>query len=433
MARFTPFEQEPLVGVGLSGGTDSLALMHLADAWARSLGGRAVGLIVDHGLRPESAEEAQRVAGWMADAGVAHCVLTAHPDGDGNLQAAARNDRMTLLEDWCRREGVLHLLLAHHRDDQAETLLQRLARGSGAHGLAAMTPEKAFRHVRVLRPFLDVAKERLEATLRTRGLGWVEDPSNRNPRFDRVRLRQALATLGTVDPQLSARLAHTAGAMRRTRRILDHHIDALLARAVVLSPLGYAEIDAAALDGADRDLAARALGLVVATIGAAPHPPRREAMLRWLALITGARGGGATLAGAQLTRWKDRWVLHREAAAIADPITLDPGQVQRWDGRFDCALAESSQGPVEIGALSARDLPMESGDGTPNPTLDPVPRPAQSTLPVVRVLDGPSFVPHLNAGRKAQSAVYWAVSVTFSPLRPLTDPVRPGGRVQMGA
>lgn len=433
MARFSPFEQEPLVAVGLSGGADSLALMHLADAWARSLGGRAVGLIVDHGLRPESADEAQRVAGWMTDAGVAHHVLTARPDGDGNLQAAARNDRMTLLEDWCHREGVLHLLLAHHRDDQAETLLQRLARGSGAHGLAAMTPEKAFRHVRILRPFLDVAKERLEATLRTRGLDWVEDPSNRNPRFDRVQLRQALATLGTADPQLSARLAHTAGAMRRTRRILDHHIDALLARAVVLSPLGYAEIDAAALDGADRDLAARGLGLVVATVGAAPHPPRREAMLRWLELITSARGGGATLAGAQLTRWRDRWILHREPAAIAEPITLVPGQAQRWDGRFDCALGESSQGPVEIGALSAGDLPMESDDGAPDPTLDSVPRPAQSALPVVRVLDGPCFVPHLNAGRKAQSAVYWAVSVTFSPLRPLTDPVRPGGRVQMGA
>lgn len=433
MARFTPFEPAPVVAVGLSGGADSLCLVHLADAWARDQGGHALALIVDHGLRPDSGEEARQVAGWMAAAGIAHRVLTAAPTGRaGNVQAAARTDRLALLEEQCRQEGVLHLLLAHHRDDQAETLLQRLARGSGAHGLAAMTPEKSFRHVRVLRPFLDVAKDRLAATLKARGLPWIEDPSNRNPRFDRVRLRQALATLATADPLLSARLAHTAGAMRRTRRILDHHIDALLARAVALSPLGYAEIDAAALDGADRDLAARALGLLVATVGAAPHPPRREAMLRWLALIADPAGGGATLAGAQLTRWRNRWFVHREAAAVAPPVTVSPGTTVHWDGRFACTLHPSADRPVTIGAWSGQDSPVESESPVDDPLWAAIPRPVQPTLPVARVLDGPPFIPHLNAGRKAQLGVYWAVSVTFSPLRPLTDPVSPGGRIRIG-
>ena len=433
MMRFAPFEARPEVAVGVSGGADSLCLIHCADAWARTLGGRAVALIVDHGLRPESADEAEHVAGWMAAAGIAHQLLSARAAGldlaRGNIQASARAGRSALMEGWCRRAGVLHLLLAHHRDDPAETLLQRLARGSGAHGLAAMTPERSLRHLRVLRPLLDQPKARLVATLAARGLGWIEDPSNRDPRFDRVRLREALTAIAGDDILLTERLAHTAGAMRRTRRLLDAGIDGLLARAVTLSPLGYAMIDARALDGADRDLAARALGLVIATVGAAPHPPRREAMLRWLRLIARADGGGATLAGAQLARWRDRWLVHREPAAVAPPITLQPGKSARWDDRFECELDSAASGPVSIGALGRPD-PVPGRDTL---DLDAVPRPAQSTLPAARLLDGTCRVPHLSAGRNVSSAVYLALNVFFSPRRPLTDPVSPGERFQVVA
>ncbi len=431
MARFAPFEAQPEIAVGLSGGADSLCLIHCADPWARARGGRAVGLVVDHGLRPESADEARRVVAWMAEAGIMCHLLSARDAGldlaRGNIQSSARTGRMALMEDWCRRAGVLHLLLAHHRDDQAETVLQRLARGSGVHGLAAMTPEKSLRHLRVLRPLLEQPKSRLIATLTARQLGWIEDPSNRDPRFDRARVRQALAAIAADDAVLAERLAHTAGAMRRTRRLLDTSIDGLLARAVTVSPLGFAVIDGEALDGSDRDLAARALGLVVAAIGAGSHPPRREAMLRWLRLI--ARGdAGATLAGAQLTRWNHRWLVHREPAAAAPPILLHPGETARWDGRFDCVLDFSATQPVTIGALATLGpVGQPDADG-----LAIVPRPVQSSLPAVRLLDGSRHVPHLNAGRNASSAVYLALNVTFSPHRPLTDPVSSGERIRIG-
>lgn len=428
MDRFEPFEHQPRLAVGVSGGADSLCLLHCADAWARDRGGSAVALIVDHRLRSESADEAAMVAGWMAAAGVEHHVLRLHeaaPDG-GNIEARARASRFDLLEAWCRDAGVLHLLLAHHREDQVETVLLRLARGSGAHGLAAMTPERSLRHLRVLRPLLDVPKARLVATLQARGLPWVEDSSNRDPRFDRVRLRQTLAAIAGDDALLTARIAHTAGAMRRTRRLLDAAIDRLLARAVTVSPLGYAAIDRRGLDGADRDLAARALGLVVAAVGGTPHPPRRESMLHWLEVIAGA-GGGATLAGVQLTCWRGQWLVHREPAAVAGPVTIQPGETARWDDRFDCALSADAPHPAVIHALGA------GCDGGGAAMVEPatVPPPIRSTLPAARFLDAGRTVPHLNAGRKGPSAVYSALNVTFSPRRPLTDPGSPGGRYRI--
>ncbi|MDY0242779.1 MAG: tRNA lysidine(34) synthetase TilS, partial [Rhodospirillaceae bacterium] len=182
MDRLGPFERLPVVAVACSGGADSLALTILADAWARSRGGQAIALTVDHGLRADSAAEAATVGRWLAAREIPHHVLRWEGAKPGTgIQAAARRARYALLEDWCRQEGLLHLLLAHHRDDQAETLLMHLARGSGVDGLAGMAPITETRALRLLRPMLDAPHARLEATLAARGLVWVEDPSNRNP------------------------------------------------------------------------------------------------------------------------------------------------------------------------------------------------------------------------------------------------------------
>ena len=174
MAPFAPFEQHPLLAVAVSGGADSLALCLLADRWARARGGAVAALTVDHGLRPAAAAEAQRVAAWLAPLGIAHRTLVWRPaPGTRNLQAAARDARYGLLEAWCRTAGCLHLLTAHHREDQAETFLLRLARGSGLDGLAAIAGVRETAHCRVLRPLLAVPRERLVAGMRERGQEWL--------------------------------------------------------------------------------------------------------------------------------------------------------------------------------------------------------------------------------------------------------------------
>lgn len=188
------FEPQPMIAVAVSGGPDSLALAILADRWARARGGTAWALTVDHGLRPESAAESEIVGGWLAARRIPHAVLSwegAKPAT--GIQEAARTARYRLLTAWCAARGCLHLLLAHHREDQAETFLIRRRAGSGMDGLAGMAAVRELPHVRLVRPLLAVAKTRLVALLGAEGQDFLRDPSNANPIFERSRLRLAIS------------------------------------------------------------------------------------------------------------------------------------------------------------------------------------------------------------------------------------------------
>ena len=236
MAALGPFEPGPVIAVGVSGGADSLALALLVKGWAAKRGGRVVALTVDHGLRVGSAREAREVARWLKRRGLEHHVLRwqgAKPRT--GIPAAARAARYRLLTDWCRRAGVLHLALGHHLEDQAETFLLRLARGSGVDGLAAMAPVTELGGVRLLRPLLDVEKERLRASLRRRGQEWIEDPSNADPGFARTRMRAQLPELA-AEGLTPGRLATTAARMARARNALEAEVARNLAYAVDLHP-----------------------------------------------------------------------------------------------------------------------------------------------------------------------------------------------------
>jgi tRNA(Ile)-lysidine synthase len=134
------WEHEPFLAVAVSGGADSLALTLLADRWARERGGQICALTVDHRLRPESGEEIRRLQGWLSARAIRHEILAWSGDKPvTGIQEAARAARYALLDDWCRAHGCLHLLTAHHREDQADTYLLRRRAGSGANGLAGMS------------------------------------------------------------------------------------------------------------------------------------------------------------------------------------------------------------------------------------------------------------------------------------------------------
>ncbi len=243
MAALGPFERAPHLAVAVSGGADSMALGLLGDGWARARGGRVTALTVDHGLRPESGAEARRVKAWLGKRGIPQSVLRWTAAGEGgapgaNLQALARAARYRLLAGWCRKRHVLHLVLAHHLEDQAETFLLRLGRGSGVHGLAAMAAVTGIEGVRLLRPLLTVPKARLRANLQRRGQAWIEDPSNEDPAFARVRLRALMPAFAGVGMD-AQRLAQTANAMGRARRALEEAAVTLLAAAAEIYPAGY--------------------------------------------------------------------------------------------------------------------------------------------------------------------------------------------------
>ena len=220
MDWFAPFESAPHLAVAASGGADSLSLCLLARDWAAARGGRVTALTVDHGLRPASEAEVAEVGAWMARYAIEHRVLRWRGEKPTTaLQEKARVARYRLLCGWCRDNAVLHLLLGHNADDQAETVLQRLIRGSGTDGLAGMSALVETAEVRLLRPLLGCRAIDLRGFLRQRGEAWIEDPSNRDPRFFRTRLRAswpALEAAGLGRPTLLAaeRMAEARAAMQ---------------------------------------------------------------------------------------------------------------------------------------------------------------------------------------------------------------------------
>lgn len=215
------------VAVAVSGGPDSMALCRLLSLAGHDRTCALHILTVDHGLRAESSAEAQQVGRWVADwPGVQHHILTRTLPDDGGgarLMEAARTDRYAMMAEYCRARGITKLLTAHHQDDQAETLLFRLAKGSGLDGLAAMAPVQDYSpDLQIIRPLLDIPKTRLIATCRAYDVPYVSDPSNDERRFARPRLRQARAVL--EEEGLSAkRLAVTAARLRRARQALDYY------------------------------------------------------------------------------------------------------------------------------------------------------------------------------------------------------------------
>ena len=277
------------LGVAVSGGPDSLALLMLAAA-ARP--GQTEAATVDHALRPESRSEAEMVANLCRKLSIPHAILTLEwaTAPNRNLQARAREGRYALLGDWALGRALPAVATAHHLDDQAETLLMRLARGAGIGGLGATrTIRPLIDGVELVRPLLGWRKAELAELVGSAGVQPVDDPSNRDPRHDRVRMREWLKRADWADPE---RLAASAAWLNEADQALDW----------ALAPLATTRITRAGatlvIDPADvpRELQRRLLLHAFAELGAAR--PRGPELAR--ALDSLRKGASTTLSGLKL-------------------------------------------------------------------------------------------------------------------------------------
>jgi tRNA(Ile)-lysidine synthase len=347
------------IGVAVSGGSDSLALLHAAVAWG--VGVEAV--TVDHGLRPEAAAEAAQVALICARLGVPHTILRWEGwDGRGNLQDQARQNRYALIGAWARGRGLPSVALGHTMDDQAETLLMRLGREAGVEGLASMRLVFEREGMRFDRPFLFDRRADLRAYLEARGVAWVDDPSNEDEGFARVRARRALSAL--------APLGIDAESLFRVALNLRDASDALgqaaatFAREKVRTAGGDLIFDRTALRRQPAEILRRLLGHGLMFVGAAGYPPRREPLERLFAQVTA--GGNTTLHGC-LVMVSDMTVrIAREHAAVA---RLSGPTDAPWDGRW--RLTGPHAPGLEIRALgeAVRECPEWRAAGLPRATL----------------------------------------------------------------
>lgn len=321
---FADLADHPVLMLAVSGGPDSTALLLLAARWRKSLkrGPKLVAITVDHGLRTAARGEALAVKRLARSLGVPHRTLrwTGRKPSTG-LQEAARLERYRLLAKAARQAKAQHVLTAHTLDDQAETVLIRLTRGSGVSGLAAMArisplpgSEGA---ISLVRPLLEVPKARLLATLRKAGVAYADDPSNRDPRFTRVRFREAMPMLEREG--LSAgRLALLARRLRRADAALEAVVNESLAKFAALPWQDGHPIELAAepFCRLPDELALRVLGRAVACAGneGPVELGKLEALHAGLAASTDTARFRRTLAGAVITRSGERLVIERAPA-----------------------------------------------------------------------------------------------------------------------
>jgi len=283
----------PSVAVGVSGGADSMALVLLVDRWAKSRGGSVLGITVDHCLREGSDREALQVASWLKERSIKHEIVK-WKNGQGlyaGVQARAREARYRLMTGVCEQNGIKHLLVAHNMEDQAETFIMRLRHKSGLDGLASMAKERkldADGSISVVRPLLGIAKQRLKDTLASMNQPWVEDPSNNNHKYERVRTRALLAQLQAsegISPEHFARAASGIGALRH---ILDRATGEFIDTHAHISEGGEVsciKIPKKEFFSLDRQIMARALIMVIAKLGKDGYPPSGEKITRivdWL-------------------------------------------------------------------------------------------------------------------------------------------------------
>lgn len=383
------------LGLAVSGGSDSTALMHLAAGWAQERGLHVAS--VDHGLRAGSHDEALAVARAARALGLPHTVLRWQGwDGRGNLQDAARDARRRLLADWARAEGLGAVMLGHSLDDQAETVLMRLARGSGVDGLAGMAPVSAAQGVLWLRPLLAFTRAELRDWLHARGVGWIEDPSNDDAGFDRVKARQMLAHLDALG-LTRARLARTAAQMQEARAVLDAAADAEAGR-IMHREHGDIIFDAPALDALAPETRHRLAARALCEIASTRYRPRLDA------LKSALQAPVATLHGCLLTRSARQMRITREAQAVRD-ARAPLGAL--WDRRWRIVAPEGTETEgLEVAALGAQGLAH-----CPDRSAWHLPR--RSLLASPAVWSGARLI----AAPLAGLAPDWRAIATLSPLR----------------
>lgn len=323
------------IAVGVSGGADSLGLV-IALAKIHPV----VAVSVDHGLREQAKEEILFVCETMKKNNIVHHCLTWHsPFSKSNIQAKARKARYALLNDWCVENGVSYLALGHHYDDQAETFLLRLARGSGVYGLAGMKMLAPMpivgSDIKLFRPLLSLHKKDMESYLTSLDQKWVEDPSNGNENFERVKVRHLLET-----PPFMGFDAHkmvtTAARLARAADALDYYATKILTKNVRITPEGFALLETKGLFEAPEEVALRVLARIFRHVGGADYSPRLEKLENCYKQMQSADFSGTTLAGCQVLAQETGLIIGREPRAAERAAPLRQEGV--WDNRFVVAL-----------------------------------------------------------------------------------------------
>ena len=412
----------PRIAVAVSGGGDSVALTLLMDEWAKRRGGEIYALTVDHGLRPGSRAEADALHEKLKKRGIRHDILTWAGDKPlANIQERARDARYALLTGACGKQNLTVLAVAHNMEDQIETFWMRLSKGSGLDGLAGMAPSRMMEDIRLIRPLLGFSRADLRQVCRDFGEEWLEDPSNANPQFLRVKLRQ-FEDLLAFEGLTPARLAQTMQKFEEARAALQYFSDRAAENMLDFQEAGFATLNLEPWKELPADIQRRILSTALMSIAPRDYPPGFEALDQARAEISVADFAGRTLCGCDIFPAKaGTVVICREAASAAPRTAIGADLI--WDGfQVSWHRRESSAlSGFEIGILGEEGLAtLRQKADIKSPLfmrLESLPFKARKTLPALWKGQNLVAVPYLNWASSDAPEEAATVHVRFLPHR----------------
>lgn len=381
----------PSLVVGLSGGADSMALVLAAHKWTQIHGGSVTALTVDHGLRQGSGQEALQVGQWLHDLGIPHHILKWKHDGlTSRIQSSAREARYDLLCRWCQEHGIPSLMMAHHREDQEETFFMRLVKGSGLDGLASMRVQAERDGVTLLRPFLTVSKTQIQSYLEDREQPFLQDPSNENTTFTRVRFRAFLQSEGLSD----ARFDGVIEKLQEDRDFFDQSCDLWWQNNVEgVEPFYVHVTTLEALTSLHPALGKRCLLKILKTINGLSYPLGSESLEGLWQALQNPAFKAMTVGNCYVMLRKGGLHIQRELERLTHEIRLENHDPKiLWEGRISLENFGSEGVVKRLGTDPVPYLKKTLGETSPIPSV------VWPTLPAVFIGETLKSIPALKYG-----------------------------------
>jgi tRNA(Ile)-lysidine synthase len=348
-------DEVPAIALAVSGGADSMYLAYMCKNLLEESHLKIICLIVDHKLRVESTEEANFVKQQLESHGLKAEVLTWSTDKPkSNIHSIAREARYSLLIDYCKKHDISHLLTAHTYNDQAETILMRILRGTGVDGLCGIPFESIIQGIKLIRPLLCVKRSEIEGTLKSAGWIWVDDPSNKNTKYERVKIRNYLAQL--PESSLAIQRLNLLGKnSRRVRSCLNSMLSEAYTKLCVEGRFKDITLKLDGFINLDEEIALRLLSQALKKTSGKHYPPRLESLEKLYDEIKHKEHFKKTLWGCEIHLKHGDIHIFRELREVEEKKRLVPNQDNYWDNRYKVNTTEEG---LYIGALGVVGLKM---------------------------------------------------------------------------
>ena len=343
------------ISVAVSGGIDSMALMLILDLWCKNNNTNLTAITVDHKLREESTNEAIYVNSLCKEKNIKHVILTWEGEKpDHNIELIARENRYKLISNYCKNNKIDYVFIAHHLQDQAETFLIRLFRGSGIDGLSSMKKIAENYNLKIIRPFLNIEKEDLKQYLLENKIEWVEDESNNEEKYLRNKIRLFLNSFENRD-DIIKRIDFAVNQINDCKVFIDSYIKKIERKIVSFNSFGTCILNKHFLLQEDENIILKILAQISMAVSGNKYKPRLEKLRRLLDTIQNEDKIKYTFYGCVFESYNNDIMVYREYNSIKEDVDLIYNQEVIWDNRFKIILTKNISG-LKVGCIKMGDF-----------------------------------------------------------------------------